>query len=131
MERENYVSLWIGNIQTVDKLNEYVELPYDEEEGDFLPSPFLRDFDIDIDDLDEDFIEKVVHVQNKELLRELICGCSYGDIILSRFEAIQGKQLPKNINSAILLYNFDYEGKRNEIVNNEYTFKFVGSVSYI
>ncbi|MEC1261882.1 immunity 22 family protein [Bacillus swezeyi] len=44
MERENDVSLWIGSIQTVDKLNEYVELPYDEEEGDFLPSPFLKDF---------------------------------------------------------------------------------------
>ncbi|MGO4899852.1 immunity 22 family protein [Bacillus sp. GM2] len=131
MERENYVSLWIGSILTDDKLNEYVELPYDEEEGDFLPSAFLKDFFIDIDDLDEDFIEKVVHDQNKELLHELIGGCSYDEIFLPRFEAIQGKKLPNNINSAILLYNFDYEGKRNEIVNNGYTFKFIGSVSYV
>ncbi|MBU8582689.1 immunity 22 family protein [Bacillus paralicheniformis] len=131
MERENYVSLWIGSIQTDDKLNEYVELPYDEEEGDFLPSAFLKDFYIDIDDLDEDFIEKVVHDQNKEQLHELIGGCSYDEIILPRFEAIQGKKLPNNINSAILLYNFDYEGKRNEIVNDGYTFKFIGSVSYV
>lgn len=131
MERENYVSLWIGSIQTVDTLNKYVELRYDEEEGDFLPSPFLRDFEIDIDDLDEDFIEKVAHDHNKEFLYQLIGGCSYEEMILSRFEANQGKQLPKNINAAILLYNFDYEGKRNEIVNKGYTFTFVGSVSYV
>ncbi|UOQ94875.1 hypothetical protein MUO14_08090 [Halobacillus shinanisalinarum] len=42
MEKQGYVSLWIGNIQ------------------DFLPSPFLNDFAIDIDDFDEDFFEKVI-----------------------------------------------------------------------
>ncbi|WP_327833355.1 immunity 22 family protein [Bacillus swezeyi] len=83
------------------------------------------------DDLDEDFIEKVVQDQNKEFLPELIGGGSYDEIILSRFEAIQGKRFLKNINAVILLYNFDYEGKRNEFVNNGYTFKFVGSVPYV
>ncbi|WP_283945568.1 immunity 22 family protein [Bacillus subtilis] len=61
MERQNFVSLWIGSINDDESLSKYVELDYNEDEGDFLPSQFLIDFDIDIDELDEDFIEKVAH----------------------------------------------------------------------
>ncbi|MEC2020254.1 immunity 22 family protein [Bacillus velezensis] len=76
MERQNYVSLWIGSIKDNESLSKYVELVYNEDEGDFLPSQFLIDFDIDIDDLDEDFIEKVAHENSRNNLPALI-GCSY------------------------------------------------------
>lgn len=131
MERQNFVSLWIGSINDDESLSKYVELDYNEDEGDFLPSQFLIDFDIDIDDLDEDFIEKVVHEKNCNNLSELIGGCSYDSVILPRFENIVGTAIPEQINAAVLLYNFEYDGREKEINAKNYTFKFIGAVPYV
>ncbi|MEH7876157.1 immunity 22 family protein [Bacillus velezensis] len=131
MERQNYVSLWIGSIKDNESLSKYVELVYNEDKGDFLPSQFLIDFDIDIDDLDEDFIEKVAHENNRNNLPALIDGCSYDSVILPRFEDIVGTTLPDQINAAVLLYNFEYDGREKEINAKNYSFKFIGAVSYV
>ncbi|WP_259425110.1 immunity 22 family protein [Bacillus velezensis] len=132
MERQNYVSLWIGSIKDNESLSKYVELVYNEDEGDFLPSQFLIDFDIDIDDLDEDFIEKVAHENSRNNLPALIDGCSYDSVILPRFEDIVGTTLlPDQINAAVLLYNFEYDGREKEINAKNYSFKFIGAVSYV
>ncbi|GJJ24853.1 immunity 22 family protein [Bacillus velezensis] len=131
MERQNYVSLWIGSIKDNESLSKYVELVYNEDEGDFLPSQFLIDFDIDIDDLDEDFIEKVAHENNRNNLPALIDGCSYDSVILPRFENMVGIALPEQINAAVLLYNFEYDGREKEITAKNYSFKFIGAVSYV
>ncbi|MBY8914104.1 immunity 22 family protein [Bacillus sp. YC2] len=131
MERQNYVSLWIGSIKDNESLSKYVELAYNEDEGDFLPSQFLIDFDIDIDDLDEDFIEKVAHKKECNDLKTLIEGCSYDSVILPRFEKISGTTIPNHINAAIILYNFEYDGRKKEINTNNYIFKFIGAVSYV
>ncbi|OWP59508.1 immunity 22 family protein [Bacillus velezensis] len=131
MERQNYVSLWIGSIKDDESLSKYVELVYNEDEGDFLPSQFLIDFDIDIDDLDEDFIEKVAHENNHNNLPALIDGCSYDSVILHRFEDMVGITLPDQINATVLLYNFEYDGREKEINEKNYSFKFIGAVSYV
>ncbi|MCY8836669.1 immunity 22 family protein [Bacillus atrophaeus] len=131
MERQNYVSLWIGSIKDDESLSKYVELDYNEDEGDFLPSQFLIDFDIDIDDLDEDFIEKVAHKKTCNNLSTLIGGCSYDSVILPRFENMVGTTIPEQINAAVLLYNFEYDGIEKEINAKNYSFKFIGAVSYV
>ncbi|MEY8820415.1 immunity 22 family protein [Bacillus subtilis] len=131
MERQNFVSLWIGSINDDESLSKYVELDYNEDEGDFIPSQFLIDFDIDIDELDEDFIEKIAHRKNCNNLSELIGGCSYDSVILPRFENIVGTAIPEQINAAVLLYNFEYDGREKEINAKNYTFKFIGAVPYV
>ncbi|BET56191.1 immunity 22 family protein [Bacillus subtilis] len=131
MERQNFVSLWIGSINDDESLSKYVELDYNEDEGDFIPSQFLIDFDIDIDELDEDFIEKIAHEKNCNNLSELIGGCSYDSVILPRFENIVGTAIPEQINAAVLLYNFEYDGREKEINAKNYTFKFIGAVPYV
>ena len=83
MEKEGYVSLWIGNIKSDDELMAYVELEYTDD-GDCIPSKFLKDFSIDIDDIDEDFIERVCHENKVSSISELISGCSYEEIILPK-----------------------------------------------
>ena len=83
MEKEGYVSLWIGNSKSDEELLEYVELVYTDD-GDWLPSQFLQDFNIDIDDFDEDCIERVCREKEANLISELISGCSYGDIIIPK-----------------------------------------------
>ncbi|MCY7962948.1 immunity 22 family protein [Bacillus inaquosorum] len=131
MERQNFVSLWIGSINDDESLSKYVELDYNEDEGDFLPSQFLIDFDIDIDDLDEDFIEKVAHKKTCNNLSTLIGGCSYDSVILPRFENMVGTTIPEQINAAVLLYNFEYDGREKEINAKNYSFKFIGAVPYV
>ncbi|MEC1688542.1 immunity 22 family protein [Bacillus mojavensis] len=131
MEKQSFVSLWIGYIKNSSSLNDYVNLKYNEDEGDFLPSQFLIDFDIDIDDLDEDFIEKVAHENSCNNLTKLIGGCSYDSAILPRFENMVGTIIPEQINAAVLLYNFEYDGREKEINERNYSFKFIGAVPYV
>jgi hypothetical protein len=129
MEKQGYVSLWIGNIQNEAQLSDYLELIYTDD-GDFQPSQFLRDFNIDMDDIDEDFIEKVVYHKNCNKIKDLLHGCSYDDVVIPRFEAEVGSELPVNINAAILLYNFIYQGDRQDGIHNKGNCRYIGSVFY-
>ncbi|MFE5131124.1 immunity 22 family protein, partial [Bacillus mobilis] len=56
MEVHGMVSIWLGNIKTQDQLDTYMDVTYDEE-GDAIPARFFVDFNIDMIDVDEDFIE--------------------------------------------------------------------------
>ena len=57
METDNTVSIWIGNFKNLTELENYIDLTYDDE-GEIVVSDFFNDFKIDINDLDEDLIEK-------------------------------------------------------------------------
>ena len=59
MEKQGWVSIWLGNINDEDSIGEYVDLTY-EEDGESVPSQFFIDFNIDMDETDEDTIEKAV-----------------------------------------------------------------------
>ena len=129
MERDGFASLWLGKIDSQDSLDEYAELVYTDS-GEWLPSQFLADFKIEMDDFDEDFIENVCHESDAQTLAELITGCSYENVVLTRFINICGDKLQKGINCAILLYNFDYNGNVKDTKNNELSLKFIGTVEY-
>ena len=129
MEKEGYVSLWIGNIKSDDELMAYVELEYTDD-GDCIPSKFLKDFSIDIDDFDEDFIERVCHENKVSSISELISGCSSEEIILPKIEEKMEGQFQDKVNSAILLYNFDFDEKIDRVNTSQYTFTFICSVKY-
>ncbi|AIQ15180.1 immunity 22 family protein [Paenibacillus durus] len=130
MEKEGIVSLWVGSIKSDNELMKYVTLIYDQE-GECLPSQFIKDFNIDMDEFDEYFIERVFHEKELLHLDELIAGCSYEDIVIPNYITTFGNGLNKGTNCAILLYNFEYNSiNTNEISNNNYSFKYIGSVKY-
>ena len=130
MEKEGYVSLWIGNAKSDEELLEYVELVYTDD-GDWLPSQFLQDFNIDIDDFDEDFIERVCRQKEANSIIELISGCSYENIIMPKYENLIDGVSAVKFNAGILIYNFQYDGNVGSVNNKDYEFKFIGSVEYI
>ncbi|GAA0086286.1 immunity 22 family protein [Clostridium sp. CTA-7] len=130
MERKGYVSLWIGNIKSDDELLEYVELVYTDD-GDCLPSQFSKDFNIDIDDFDDDYTEKVCLEQNVTSITELISGCSYDDIVIPKYEKITDGVSIAKCNAGILLYNFQYDENVKSVNNKDYEFKFIGLVGYV
>ena len=130
MEKEGYVSLWIGILESDEKLLEYVELVYTDD-GEWLPSQFLQDFNIDIDDFNEDCIERVCLEKEVNSIIKLISGCSYEDIVIPKYEKLVDRVSTVKFNAGILLYNFQYDGNVESVNNKGYEFKFIGSVEYI
>lgn len=129
MEREGYVSLWIGSAKSDDELWEYAQLTYNED-GDCLPSQFLKDFDIDMDDFDEDFMEQIYADLEIYSLREFLADCSYDDVVIPEFEKLtEGMELGK-FHAGIMLYNFQYDGRVKEIEHENCKLRYVGSVEY-
>ncbi|MDZ4434099.1 immunity 22 family protein [Bacillus cereus] len=124
MEVHGMVSIWFGNMQTQDQLDTYIDFTYDEE-GDSIPARFFVDFNIDMIDVDEDFIEKEVLEEASDDISMLLTGCSYDDKILSRIKEVV--KLNKSYNSIVLIYNFQYD---NSVSNCE-GFNFVTATSYL
>lgn len=124
MEVHGMVSIWLGNMKTQDQLDVYMDATYDEE-GDSIPAEFFVDFNIDMVDVDEDFIEKEVLEETSDDISVLLAGCSYDDKILFRIK--EGVKLKKSYNSIILIYNFQYDNSVKYVEG----FDFVTATSYL
>lgn len=123
MESKGTVSIWLGNIEE-DDLREYTAFVYDDE-GECCPSIFFSNFQIDMADVDEDFIEIDTVTKGSDRVAVLLQGCSYEEIVIPAIE--QEISLTKTYNAMILMYNFDYHGA----VRSSGMFDFIASVAYI
>ena len=123
MEKQGWVSIWLGNIKEEDSIEEYVNLIYDED-GEAVPSEFFIDFNIDMDETDEDTIEKAVYKNSSGDISILLDGCSYEEIIIPKVK--KNIVLKRSYNAVILIYNFDYN---NEIISAG-AFDFITATKY-
>lgn len=124
---ECYVSLWVGNVESDEMLSDYISANYeDEESDDYGYSPFEVDFEID--DLDEDFVERIFLDEKTDSLKELLSGCSYEDKVIPEFEKTLSRFQDKNYNFAILVYDMNYDGNTTVADNDYYWIKFIGTV---
>ena len=124
MEVHGMVSIWLGNMKTQDQLDTYTDVTYDEE-GDAIPARFFADFNIEMIDVDEDFIEKEVLEEASDDISMLLTGCSYDDKILSRIKEVV--KVKKSYNSIVLIYNFQYDNSVSDFEG----FDFVTVISYL
>ncbi|MBS2970660.1 immunity 22 family protein [Metabacillus sp. KIGAM252] len=108
MEKKGWVSVWLGNIKEEDSIEEYVDLTYDDD-GESVPSKFFMDYNIDMDETDEDTIEKATYEYSSSDISTLLGGCSYEEIIIPKIE--RNIDLKKKYNAVILIYNFEYTDK--------------------
>lgn len=123
MEKQGWVSIWLGNMNDEDSLGEYVDLTYDED-GESVPSQFFMDFNIDMDETDEDTIEKAVYKNSSSDISALLDGCSYEDIVIPKIQ--KSIILKKSYKAVILIYNFEY---KNEI-SSKGAFDFIVATNY-
>ncbi|MDR4314821.1 Uncharacterised protein [Niallia circulans] len=123
MEKQGWVSVWLGNINDEDSIGEYVDLTYDED-GESVPSQFFIDFKIDVDETDEDTIEKEVYKNSSSDIAALLDGCSYEEIVIPKIQ--KSINLKKSYNAVILIYNFQYQ---NEISSTG-AFDFITATNY-
>ncbi|TYR79729.1 hypothetical protein FZC66_11280 [Priestia megaterium] len=123
MEKQGWVSIWLGNINDEDSIGEYVDLTYDED-GESVPSQFFIDFNIDMDETDEDTIEKAVYKNSSSDISALLDGCSYEEIVIQKIQ--KSINLKKSYNAVILIYNFEY----NNEISSTGAFDFIATTNY-
>ncbi len=123
MEKEGFVSLFIGNSSSSEELQNYILVSYSED-GDAISSRFEKDFNIV--SYDHDFIEAEFYEEPSDDLRVLLEGFSYDKEITPKFIKICGERLNQEANSVILLYNFQYH--ENVIETDQ--FRFLGTIQY-
>ncbi|ASS95570.1 immunity 22 family protein [Peribacillus simplex] len=126
MQKEGFVSFWVGNINSSEELDNLLEISYTED-GDFIPSMFARSFGIDR--YDDAVREADFYDEADNSLSRLLEGFSYDDDIIPKFSSLCGAQLPSEYNVVILLYNFKYEGIKKKITINKSDLEFLGAVN--
>lgn len=119
------MSIWVGNFESKSQLDEFLTLIYDDE-GEVVPSLFYESYEIDIDDIDDDFIESEVYDVEHSNLERMLKGASYEQIILRNLKEEGIKTIIPHSNTIILLYNYHYIAN---VVARENT-RFIGTVSY-
>ncbi len=127
MERPGYVSLWLGNCATDEKLDSYLSGNYTDD-GDYIQSSFERDFKIDW--FDEDFREAFCRDFTTHDFEKLLSGCSYEKSVIPEFIKHFQLDSKEEFNSGFLLYDFDYHGQIKEITSKGIYLKYIGSVAY-
>lgn len=127
MEKEGFVSLWVGNVQSSEELDRLLAVSYSDE-GDFIPSIFAKHFEIRR--YDDAVREAEYYEEASNDLNQILEGFSYDDEIVPRFTALVQEGLTKDFNAVILLYNFKYTGEIIEAIIQSNYFRFLGTVEY-
>jgi hypothetical protein len=127
MEKEGFVSLWIGNVQSSEELDRLLAVSYSDE-GDFIPSIFAKHFNIRR--YDDAVREAEYYEEASDDLNQLLEGFSYDDEIVPRFTALVQEGLANDFNAIVLLYNFEYTGEILEATIQSNYFGFLGAVEY-
>jgi len=116
MEKANIVSIWSGRFGSEDELVDFVQDRYSED-GDLIPSTFMSAFGIAY--IDYDFQEVLFE---DGLTKEYLLQASYAKSFIGKvFDKLPAE------NSLILLYDFDYTGKKQKAEN----LRFIGSFGYV
>jgi hypothetical protein len=126
MKEDGVVSLWVGEAGSRDALDKYLQTGYSEE-GDFIPSPFARDFSMHY--YDEDLREARYYEEPSKTVADMLKGYSYENVIVPRFVGLCGESFPEPVNAVVLLYNFKYEGGVKTSVGSTVRLRYIGSVT--
>ena len=125
METENTVSIWIGNFADQSQLDHYLQIHYDED-GEAVPSQFLIENGIDLDDIDDDWLEAQLYDRSHSNLEQMLKGASYEQTILRNLIGEGINTVIPQSNTIILLYNYDCSSNKKVTDNT----RFIGTVSY-
>lgn len=122
MEREGYVSIWLGNFADDDALMEYAGEDGYDGDGNEAPSRFTRDFfGGKIWAFDPDFWERATVGPSSDIA-ELVSPFSYGDTF-----DVKKIKLDRIYNAVILVYDYEYEPSENPL---SAPVEFIAAVKY-
>lgn len=127
MQRQGFVSLWIGTTKSEKDLNDFLKITYNED-GDYVRPPFAKGFGIRR--FDDDFREAKYYEKSLNNLDEISTEFSYFNIIMPKFKQIINKDFLQHFNAVIFLYNFEYEGSEKHYSDGINSFNYIGTVEY-
>lgn len=150
-EKEDYVSLWLGNFESSEALDEYLDTKYADERGFakhlkdlFVPENADRPFEEDLKQFfdeyynvfeydfglvsDDDFVEAEVFPQASDRIGTLLMPFSFSDQLIPLFEEKLGLAVDQPYNTVILLFNLAYQGQVTEASRKGLHIKFMGNV---
>ncbi len=127
MEKQGYVSLWLGKCSTYEELDSYLSGSYTDD-GDYIKSSFETDFKIDW--FDEDFRDAFCRDFTAHDFEQLLAGCSYAKSVIPEFTKNFRLDAKADFNAGFLLYDFAYHGRIKEITSPGIYLKYLGSVKY-
>ena len=111
-------------------LQKYVGVRFDEQ-GERIPSQFMRDFQIDFIDYNEDLLEITFIDISTTSIQLLLEGASYYEKIISQFTDYYGEHMLESYNTVIRVYDFEHNEANEEAnaVENRHLV-FAGAVVY-
>ncbi|WP_242314599.1 immunity 22 family protein [Bacillus cereus group sp. BfR-BA-01355] len=128
MEYSGMASFWFGISKSLQNLEEYVDIDYTID-GDSVHSNFGTSFEFGY--YDEDNIEFCFYENNKRDVEHILSDFSYSERITPKIKKlINGDSLAKDINFAIVLYDFKYNEAKREDMFDGLEVKFIGSMPY-
>ncbi|MEG2039209.1 MAG: immunity 22 family protein [Oscillospiraceae bacterium] len=149
-EREDCVALWLGNFESADALDEYIDTKYQDEKGFakhlkdlFKPENENRPFENDLKQFfsdfynvfeydfglvsDDDFIEAEVFPQATDKFGVLLSPFSFSEQTIPLFEEQFGLTADKPYNTVIMLFNLEYHGQVTAVDHGNLQVKFIGN----
>lgn len=122
--KEDYVSVWIGNCNSQEQFNEYIELK--NIHGDLH---FELGNDFGIYSYDEDF-SLVYYSKNATRDLSILLDTGAPEYVAKHFIKKKGRFLKEDFNCCVMFYDMKYTGKMKEIVNEQYgKFVYLGSMA--
>lgn len=126
MEVDGMVSLWVGSAISRGAFDEALLASFSPD-GDFLGSPFSRGFGIDY--YEDSLREAVYYPRPPGTFEGLLAGSSYSSKTVPRFRQSTAGLAP-GANCVVLLYNYEYEGRRVDWRSDGVSLTFLGAVAY-
>lgn len=110
MYQEGYLSIWLGNADSREALENYVCLRYSED-GDLIPSSLMKDFalvdeDGDYNDYDEGCREIAYFRNSLHAQASLFTNFSYSDQVTEKVLTKLSGKSNAEINAVVVLYNY-------------------------
>ena len=124
MRKENKVSLWLGNFESEEEFENYIYIDYDED-GDYIPSIFQKEFGISY--YDEDFSELVWFSEKTKKFSTLLKDFSYSSQIIDLLKPMLGGVNIEEYNCVMLLYNYEHSNSDKDGVSKEHKVIFIGA----
>ncbi|AIK36152.1 hypothetical protein BG07_4713 [Bacillus pseudomycoides] len=119
------VTVWIGNFESNDEFENYTNIKYTED-GDSIPSIFEQHFNLGY--YDRDLVEKKWIFQPlTNNIQDLLKGFSYYEQFTEQFDNVN---FNKEFNTAILVYNFEYDARKTKITYKNNELECIGVAQY-
>lgn len=124
-DKENYVSVWVGVCDNVEKYNEYIKNHYDRDDE---QSTFELGEDFGIDTYDDTYTLVYFSENATTSIQELL-DIGEPEYVIENFKRFYGEKLDKQYNCTIMIYDMKYDGTIKHCQNPKYgEFDFLGSM---